>query len=83
MSEIIIFVYFPIKIAIFTSAVYKLFEVFYQFINEERIKSSTRTMNKVIDEWEQVFANDVNRLLLKCFMRFIQEKGMLGFCFGS
>lgn len=39
-------------------------------------------MNKVIDEWEQVFANDVNRLLLKCFMRFIQEKGLYGFCFG-
>lgn len=63
------------QIAVFTSAIYKMFEVFYEFIAEERIKSSTRTMVQVIDEWEHVFAKDVNLILLKCFMRFIQANG--------
>lgn len=66
---------FCFKIAIFTSAIYKMFEVFYQFIGEERMKSSTRTMSQMIDEWEHVFAKDVNLILLKCFMRFIQANG--------
>lgn len=52
-----------------------MFEVFYEFIAEERIKSSTRTVAQVIDEWEHVFAKDVNLILLKCFMRFIQANG--------
>lgn len=60
-----------------------MFEVFYQFITEERIKSSTRTMSQVIDEWEHVFAKDVNLILLKCFMRFIQANGRFGKIFFS
>lgn len=52
-----------------------MFEVFYDFINEERIKSSTSIMTQVIDEWEHVFAKDVNLILLKCFMRFIEANG--------
>lgn len=50
-----------------------MFEVFYEFIADERAKSSTRVMKNVIDEWEQVFAKDVNLILLKCFMRFVVQ----------
>lgn len=52
-----------------------MFEVFYELIAMERIKSSTRAMAQVIDEWEHVFAKDVNLILLKCFMKFIQASG--------
>lgn len=57
-----------------------MFEVFYEFIATERIKSSTRAMTQVIDEWEHVFAKDVNLILLKCFMRFIQANGKCVHC---
>lgn len=53
-----------------------MFQVFSEFIAEEQIKSSSRTMSQVIDEWEHVFAKDVNLILLKCFMRFVQANGM-------
>lgn len=56
-----------------------MFEVFSDFIGEERIKSSTRIMTQVIDEWEHVFAKDVNLILLKCFMKFIQANGKFEF----
>lgn len=52
-----------------------MFEVFYVFIADERAKSSTQLMSQMIDEWEQVFAKDVNLILLKCFMRFVQANG--------
>lgn len=53
-----------------------MFEVFSEFVAEEQIKSSSRTMSQIIDEWEHVFAKDVNLILLKCFMRFVQANGM-------
>lgn len=53
-----------------------MFEVLLEFIAEEQIKSSSRTMSQMIDEWEHVFAKDVNLILLKCFMRFVQANGM-------
>lgn len=53
-----------------------MFEVFSEFVVEEQIKSSTRTMSQIVDEWEHVFAKDVNLILLKCFMRFVQANGM-------
>lgn len=57
-----------------------MFEVFYEFIADERAKSSTKVMSQMIDEWEQVFAKDVNLILLKCFMRFVQANGKLFIC---
>lgn len=61
------------QIAIFTAAVYKLFTVLYEFINSENEKSSTNLLKDVIEEWEQIFAKDVNLILLKCFMRYQQQ----------
>lgn len=54
-----------------------MFEVFSEFIVEEREKSSTTIMKQMIDEWEHVFAKDVNLILLKCFMRFVQANGKI------
>lgn len=67
------------QVAVFTSVIYRMFEVFYEYINDERTKSSTRILTQMIDEWEHVFAKDVNLILLKCFMRFVQANGKL-FC---
>lgn len=63
------------KIAVLTIAVYKLFGALSEYINHERDRSSTRDVTNVIDEWEHVFAKDVNLLLLKCFMKFVQLSG--------
>ena len=63
------------KCAIFISAVYKLFRALYDFIHIQRAKSSTPFLDHVIDEWEQIFAKDVNLIVLKCYMRFIQGGG--------
>lgn len=65
------------KIAIFTVAVYQLFVSLSEFINDEKIRSSARHLINIIDEWEHVFAKDVNLLLLKCFMKFVQLSGKL------
>lgn len=58
------------------ASVYTMFESFYEFINAERVNSSTKVMVQVIDEWEHVFARDVNLILLKFFMKFVQENGL-------
>lgn len=50
-----------------------MFDAFYDFMNTERAKSSTKVMAQVVDEWEHVFAKDVNLILLRIFMKFIQE----------
>lgn len=61
------------KVAIFTTAVYKLFTTFYTFMNSAADKSSTHLLTDVFEEWEQVFAKDVNLILLKCFMQFASK----------
>lgn len=63
------------KIAVFIGAVYQLFAALGEFILIERERSSTRELSNVIDEWEHVFAKDVNLILLRCFMKFIQLNG--------
>lgn len=62
----------------FIAAVYKLFTVLYDFIKSESQKSSTTLLKEVIEEWEQIFAKDVNLILLKCYMRFLQKDGKYG-----
>lgn len=63
------------KIALFTAAVYQLFVALSEFVGDESVRSSSRDLTSVIDEWEQVFAKEVNLLLLKCFMKFVQLSG--------
>lgn len=58
------------KVAIFMTAVYKFFTTLYEFIENESDKSSTHLLKEVIEEWEQVFAKDVNLILLRSFIQF-------------
>lgn len=37
--------------------------------------SSTRLLTEVIDEWDQIFAKDINLILLKCFRYFVESTG--------
>ncbi|KAJ6644213.1 E3 ubiquitin-protein ligase listerin [Pseudolycoriella hygida] len=62
------------KVAIFISAVYRLFRNLSKFLALEKTKSSTEMFTNVVDEWENVFAKNVNLLLLKCYMKFINNK---------
>lgn len=63
------------QIAVFIASVYKMFDALSAFIKDERMRSSTTSLTDVIDEWENVFAKDVNLILLKCFMKFVQGSG--------
>lgn len=63
------------QVAVFIVSVYKMFDALAAFIKDERIRSSTKSLSDVIDEWENVFAKDVNLILLKCFMKFVLSSG--------
>lgn len=52
-----------------------------QFIVVEKPKSSTEILTKMIDEWEHLFAKDINLILIKCFMIFIQSQGKQNYKF--
>lgn len=69
------FVSIALQIAVFIASVYKMFDALSAFIKNERIHSSAKSLTDVIDEWENVFAKDVNLILLKCFMKFVQGSG--------
>lgn len=63
------------KVAVFIASVYRLFCNLSKFIAQEKVKSSTEMLSSVIDEWENLFAKDVNLIVLKCFMKFVNSKG--------
>lgn len=65
----------------FLASVYRMFKALYDFINSEYDKSSTKNLVRVVSEWEHVFAKDVNLILLKCFMKFLQTEGECHFIF--
>lgn len=57
------------------SAIYNLLHCLSTFIAAEKQKSSTEVLTKMIDEWENLFAKDVNLILLKCFINYVQAEG--------
>lgn len=61
------------KIALFTVAVFQLFAEMEHFVAEEKKKSSTELLVKVIEEWENVFAEETSLVLLKTFMNIIES----------
>lgn len=63
------------KVAVFISAIYRLFRNLSMFLILERTKSPTETLTKIMDEWENVFARDVNLIALKCYMHFVSNEG--------
>lgn len=61
------------KVAIFIASVYRCFSAFSKYINEEKTKSSTKMIKNIVEEWEQIFAKDVNLVLLKSFLTIINH----------
>lgn len=59
-------------VTIFISAVFELFGELIKFFSEERTKSSTELLSRVIVEWEDVFAKENNLVLLKSFMAIVK-----------
>lgn len=61
--------------AIFISSIFNLLSALNTFIISESQKSSTLMLHGVIEEWENVFAKDVNLVLVKTFMQIVQDGG--------
>ncbi|EDW76782.1 uncharacterized protein Dwil_GK19431 [Drosophila willistoni] len=62
------------KISFFMSAVYQLFASLMRFIYSEKQKSSTEMLKNVIDEWDTLFAREVNVVLFKSFYQVTNEE---------
>lgn len=63
------------KVSIFIASIFKLNSSFSKFITAEKTKSSTNMLQGVIDEWEKVFAKEVNLVLIKSFIHVIRNLG--------
>lgn len=63
------------KVKVFISSVFRLNAAFSKFIALEKTKSSTEVLQNVIDEWEKVFAREVNLVLIKAFVFVIKNLG--------
>lgn len=59
----------------FIIAIYKLNVSLQKFIVAEKTKSSTESLSNMIDEWENVFAKDVNLVLIKSFIYIVKNIG--------
>lgn len=61
--------------AVFISAIYKLFSsALSSFIVTEKTKSSREMISQIIEEWEHLFAKDVNLILLKCYLKLVANQ---------
>lgn len=65
------------KVKVFICAIFKLNASMYKFVQLEKTKSSTQMLQEVIDEWEKVFAREVNLVLIKSFIHIIRNLGEL------
>ncbi|XP_053685339.1 E3 ubiquitin-protein ligase listerin [Sabethes cyaneus] len=61
------------NISAFIAAIYRLFTTVSKFFSEEKSKSSTALLTGVIEEWDNVFAKDVNLVLLKTFINIVKN----------
>ncbi|XP_017072343.1 E3 ubiquitin-protein ligase listerin [Drosophila eugracilis] len=61
------------KTSLFVVAVYQLFAALIKFIRSEKQKSSTELLKNVIDEWESLFAKEVNVVLFKSYYQLTHE----------
>ncbi|XP_053675958.1 E3 ubiquitin-protein ligase listerin [Anopheles nili] len=59
------------NISLFIGALYRLFHGLMLFFAIERKRSSSELMSNVIEEWDNVFAKDVNLVLLKAFIGIV------------
>jgi E3 ubiquitin-protein ligase listerin len=65
------------KVKAFICAIFKLNAAMFKFVTLEKTKSSTQMLKEVIDEWEKVFAREVNLVLIKSFIHIIRNLGEL------
>ncbi|KAH8303692.1 hypothetical protein KR018_011703 [Drosophila ironensis] len=61
------------KTCLFLVAVNQLFAALIQFIRSEKQKSSTELLKNVIDEWDSLFAREVNVVLFKSYYQLTHE----------
>ncbi|XP_038115806.1 E3 ubiquitin-protein ligase listerin isoform X1 [Culex quinquefasciatus] len=61
------------NISIFVASIYRLFSAVTKFFTDEKIKSSTEMLTNVIEEWDNVFAKDVNLVLLKAYINIVKD----------
>lgn len=54
-------------------AVYELFAALIDFIRSEKQKSSTELLKNMIDEWDSLFAKEVNLVLFKSYYLLTHE----------
>uniref|UniRef100_A0A182LWT0 E3 ubiquitin-protein ligase listerin n=1 Tax=Anopheles culicifacies TaxID=139723 RepID=A0A182LWT0_9DIPT len=59
------------NISLFIAALFRLFSGLMQFFAAERKRSSSELLTNVIEEWDNVFAKDVNLVLLKAFIGIV------------
>uniref|UniRef100_A0A2M4A8L3 E3 ubiquitin-protein ligase listerin n=1 Tax=Anopheles triannulatus TaxID=58253 RepID=A0A2M4A8L3_9DIPT len=57
--------------SLFIAAIFRLFSSLMQFFSVERSRSSSEMLINVIEEWDNVFAKDVNLVLLKAFVGIV------------
>ncbi|TDG45249.1 hypothetical protein AWZ03_008311 [Drosophila navojoa] len=61
------------KTSFFIVAVFELFLTFSSFVQFEKEKSSTQMLTNMIEEWESLFAREVNVVLFKSFYKLTHE----------
>nr|NP_730427.1 listerin E3 ubiquitin protein ligase 1 [Drosophila melanogaster]Q9VW09.2 RecName: Full=E3 ubiquitin-protein ligase listerin; AltName: Full=Listerin E3 ubiquitin protein ligase 1; AltName: Full=RING-type E3 ubiquitin transferase listerin [Drosophila melanogaster]AAF49146.2 listerin E3 ubiquitin protein ligase 1 [Drosophila melanogaster] len=61
------------KTSLFIVAVYELFAALIDFIRSEKQKSSTELLKNMIDEWDSLFAKEVNLVLFKSYYLLTHE----------
>jgi len=59
----------------FIVAIFRLNASLQKFIVAEKVKSSTEFLSNMIEEWENVFAKDVNLVLIKSFIYIVKNIG--------
>uniref|UniRef100_A0A182NK38 E3 ubiquitin-protein ligase listerin n=1 Tax=Anopheles dirus TaxID=7168 RepID=A0A182NK38_9DIPT len=59
------------NISLFIAALFRLFNGLMQFFGVERQRSSSELLTNVIEEWDNVFAKDVNLVLLRAFVGIV------------
>lgn len=64
-------------VKVFISAIFKLNAALFKFIASEKTKSSTQMLHNIIEEWEKVFAREVNLVLIKSFILIVNHLGEL------
>uniref|UniRef100_A0A182IKK9 E3 ubiquitin-protein ligase listerin n=1 Tax=Anopheles atroparvus TaxID=41427 RepID=A0A182IKK9_ANOAO len=61
------------NISLFIATLFRLFNGLMQFFHEERNRSSSDLLTNVIEEWDNVFAKDVNLVLLRAYIGIVNE----------